>query len=419
MTKSKEIHASCNFVVKPSNIRIWIHDKDIAKLTRVLWSGLGFRLLNETSTHGKVKKFLENVPLVLNSVREIHQAVIDNNSDQLQFLLELPPPAIITTKDQNGLTVAHKAAGLGHIEILDFIIKTWPQGAKEVDKTGKTPLHWAVLAKDNINAIQEMLMQNFGVEEDVMDYKMKTPAYYKTKPQELEKSFLLVLPSAPRIQRNQVVDWGILEDDIGDLHGTRPTGKIVMEKKKKSLEKEDQDIDPDLEESANSIKYDNIFNEDEMLTNGNPHRGTLLSDAVSIENVDTTPNRTELAIGNEKKQFSMREYDEKKPKINIAPHKNSSSPLQVTNALNQESKNSLKACNEIDVLDTREMKEAPASSQEGSSDNYRIEMLDMEQLASTVLNGEGNKLLGARSEHKDIQEFLDNVPLYMVIKIYL
>ena len=53
------------FVVKPSNIRIWIHDKDVGKLTRVLWTGQGNRLRSETSTNPKVRKFLENVPHVM------------------------------------------------------------------------------------------------------------------------------------------------------------------------------------------------------------------------------------------------------------------------------------------------------------------------------------------------------------------
>jgi hypothetical protein len=59
------------FNIKPSNIRIWIHDKDIGKLTKVLLEGQGMRLRNETSNNPKVKKFLENVPHVM--VSEIIQ----------------------------------------------------------------------------------------------------------------------------------------------------------------------------------------------------------------------------------------------------------------------------------------------------------------------------------------------------------
>jgi hypothetical protein len=38
----------------------------------------------------------------------------------------------------------------------------------------------------------------------------------------------------------------------------------------------------------------------------------------------------------------------------------------------------------------------------------------MEQLASLVLNGKGNKLVGRKTSQLDIQAFIDNVPNYMV-----
>lgn len=43
-----------------------------------------------------------------------------------------------------------------------------------------------------------------------------------------------------------------------------------------------------------------------------------------------------------------------------------------------------------------------------------IDMGDMEQLAEMVLNGDGQFLIGTKSDQTDIQAFLDNVPVYMV-----
>lgn len=40
----------------------------------------------------------------------------------------------------------------------------------------------------------------------------------------------------------------------------------------------------------------------------------------------------------------------------------------------------------------------------------------MEQLAALVLNGDGQKLIGMKSDQPEIQAFLDNVPAYMVSK---
>lgn len=52
-------------VIKPSNIRIWIHDKDIGKLTQVLWEGQGNRLRTEICSNNRVRKFLDAVPYVM------------------------------------------------------------------------------------------------------------------------------------------------------------------------------------------------------------------------------------------------------------------------------------------------------------------------------------------------------------------
>lgn len=51
--------------IRPSNIRIWIHQKDIGKLQKVLWEGHGAKLKVETSSNPKVKRFLESVPHIM------------------------------------------------------------------------------------------------------------------------------------------------------------------------------------------------------------------------------------------------------------------------------------------------------------------------------------------------------------------
>lgn len=43
-----------------------------------------------------------------------------------------------------------------------------------------------------------------------------------------------------------------------------------------------------------------------------------------------------------------------------------------------------------------------------------IDRQDMEQLAAMVLSGDGQYLIGAKSNQPEIQAFLDNVPAYMV-----
>lgn len=54
-----------DFSVKLSTIRIWMHEKDIGKLTRILWAGQGQRLCQQASNNSRVKRFLAAVPHVM------------------------------------------------------------------------------------------------------------------------------------------------------------------------------------------------------------------------------------------------------------------------------------------------------------------------------------------------------------------
>nr|XP_017003122.2 uncharacterized protein LOC108061450 isoform X2 [Drosophila takahashii] len=203
-----------DFSVKLSTIRIWIHEKDIGKLTRILWAGMGNRLSQQASNNGRVKRFLAAVPHVMNAIKDLHQAVIDNNLETVQAQLEPPVPhALVTCKDGNGLNIIHKAAGLGHTKILEYLVGIWPEGAHETDITGKTALHWAASAKNNMRCYT--LLTQAGCDEEAVDYKMKTPSYYRHKPHEIERAFLVYVPDAPRVSPDSATDWEALSDDSG------------------------------------------------------------------------------------------------------------------------------------------------------------------------------------------------------------
>uniref|UniRef100_A0A1A9WYG8 Arginine kinase n=1 Tax=Glossina brevipalpis TaxID=37001 RepID=A0A1A9WYG8_9MUSC len=201
--------------VKLSTIRIWMHEKDIGKLARILWAGQGNRLRQQASTNSKVKRFLSAVPYVMNSIKDVHQSVIDNSLENLQTHLEPPvPPALVTCRDANGLNLIHKAAGLGHATILEYLIATWPDGVHETDVTGKTPLHFAASAKNNMRCYT--LLTQAGCDEEALDYKMKTPTYYRHKPNEIERAFLTYVPEAPRVSPGVATDWEALNPDSND-----------------------------------------------------------------------------------------------------------------------------------------------------------------------------------------------------------
>ncbi|XP_047511716.1 uncharacterized protein LOC125054085 [Pieris napi] len=214
-------------VIKRHNIRIWCHECDMGRLQRVIWEGQGSRLLSEVSSQPIVKKFLETVPYMMNTIKDIHNAVIQNDLENVIRLTSSPvPPQILSSKDPNNMTVFHKAAGLGHCGILNYIVERYPQGINEIDNEGRTPLHYAAIVKDDKHTFNTMI--GFGADEGAVDNRNKTPAYYLNRPQEIDKRNLKVLPEAPRTPSSAYPaswDWKILDTDYTAELNKKPRRK--------------------------------------------------------------------------------------------------------------------------------------------------------------------------------------------------
>ncbi|CAF4881863.1 unnamed protein product [Pieris macdunnoughi] len=214
-------------VIKRHNIRIWCHECDMGRLQRVIWEGQGSRLLSEVSSQPIVKKFLETVPYMMNTIKDIHNAVIQNDLENVIRLTSSPvPPQILSSKDPNNMTVFHKAAGLGHCGILNYIVERYPQGINEIDNEGRTPLHYAAIVKDDKHTFKTMI--GFGADEGAVDNRNKTPAYYLNRPQEIDKRNLKVLPEAPRTPSSAYPaswDWKILDTDYTAELNKKPRRK--------------------------------------------------------------------------------------------------------------------------------------------------------------------------------------------------
>lgn len=108
-----------------------------------------------------------------NVIKETHAAVIDNNLNELINITSPPvPKGLLASKDVNGLTPLHKAAGLNYLAIVDYILRTNPATATELDATGKSPLHWASSLE-----IYNKLVQA-GADELACDYVCHTAALH-------------------------------------------------------------------------------------------------------------------------------------------------------------------------------------------------------------------------------------------------
>ncbi|XP_077256791.1 uncharacterized protein LOC143894423 isoform X10 [Temnothorax americanus] len=197
---------------KPSNVRIWIHNKDIGKLQQVLWEGHGSKLRCETSNNPRIRKFLEAVPFIMGTIKDIHAMVINNDLEGLKKKLDEPiSPIVLSGKDGNGLNTLHKAAGLGYTNIAREILERYPATVTAQDNEGKTPLHYAAAIKDD--GVMYDLLTEYGADESKLDNRQKAPAFYKNRPSDVDLSNLSLIPEAPRVSDTypKSWDWRILD----------------------------------------------------------------------------------------------------------------------------------------------------------------------------------------------------------------
>ncbi|XP_066156617.1 uncharacterized protein [Euwallacea fornicatus] len=239
---------------KKSNIRIWIHQRNMANLQQVIWSGHGPKLLVEHSNNPKMRKFLDAVPYIMGLIKDVHCDVQNGDLDSLKNRVSPPVPvALLTAKDANGLTPLHKAVGLGKTDIAHYIIDKIPESINAVDNEGRTPLHYAALLKENPTLFNDLI--SHGADESALDNKQKTAAYYKTRHSEIDTKILHVVPECPRgTKEPSSFDWSLLNcgGSNGLINGT------VKHKERSANEK---GIKDKLTMHGDSIKSGNDENE--------------------------------------------------------------------------------------------------------------------------------------------------------------
>ncbi|XP_065337942.1 uncharacterized protein LOC135938278 isoform X2 [Cloeon dipterum] len=194
-------------IVTRAHIRKWIHERDLSKLEKLLWAGHGDRLLPETSASPKVRSFLESVPYILTVIKEAHCAAVTDNLQLWRLRTSPPVPEhVVISKDKNGLTPLHKAAGLGHLEIVKEILSRFPDAQKVADETKKTPLHYAALLKTEHPVYKALL--DAGADENVLDKKERSPLYYAQHPNDhIDTTLLSQVPEAPRAHSKLPSSW--------------------------------------------------------------------------------------------------------------------------------------------------------------------------------------------------------------------
>ncbi|XP_043787495.1 uncharacterized protein LOC122712158 isoform X2 [Apis laboriosa] len=237
---------------KPSNIRIWIHNRDIGKLQQVLWEGHGNKLRMETSNNTRVKRFLEAVPFIMGTVKDVHTFVINNDLEELENKIEATSPIVLYGKDGNGLNVLHKACGLGYTEIARNILAKCPSVVEAQENDGKTPLHYAAAAKDD-GTLYNLLVE-YGADESKLDNRLKAPAFYKNRPSDIDQSLLNVIPEAPRVAGTSYPkhwDWRILDAEEFILRGMKKVNSADIDSAFGSAESAPKNLSRSMEQIKN------------------------------------------------------------------------------------------------------------------------------------------------------------------------
>ena len=155
--------------VTNTNIRIWIHDQDLAKLEKVVWEGMGHLLIKHTSAHGKIRKFLEAVPRLLNDIKKVHAASVTGDVDKIadqEFRQK-----VYLSKDINGVTAFHKAVVNGHRDMADHLMEKTDRACfNVVDRNGRTGLHYAAALSEFDDTGMYGWLMNMGYDKTQQDY---------------------------------------------------------------------------------------------------------------------------------------------------------------------------------------------------------------------------------------------------------
>ncbi|KAL2711956.1 Arginine kinase [Vespula squamosa] len=455
-----------NFDFKPSNIRIWIHNRDIRKLQQVLWEGHGGKLRRETSNNPRVKKFLEAVPFIMASrnclqgtVKDVHSATVKNDLQGLKKKLEDPvSPIILCSKDANGLNVLHKAAGLGYLEIAREILERYPSIVTAQDNEGKTPLHYASALKDD-GAMYNLLTE-YGADESKLDNKQKAAAFYKNRPFDVDLSNLVVVPEAPRVSGMSYPknwDWRILEvaetfvrppkkslsgNDVDSAFESIESSikssneitedvKIVEEQKNDSMMEGEGLSEPTFEEVKGNEETEEKSSDDDVITGAKDdtkdHTKNDEVDDAKDDEIDDAKDDEKDDEKDDKTTKEMKENDTKEEAQEIEESDKVEDTMNEPIATDPEERSDPSTgdsgvddpTNEDDQVIVGDHEELPeAELNEGSMildpevENL-LENGNMEQLAALVLNGEGRRLVGRQSNNPELQAFIDNVPAYM------
>lgn len=116
-----------------------LHDGDVKQLHLLVLEGYGDSLFGRTSYAEEARKFLKNLPHLMDNIKTLHASIVNGDLENVDRILS-NDSSLIRAKDENGLYPIHLAAVSNQVEIVEHMIEKFP---------------YLILLKDNVRRKKE------------------------------------------------------------------------------------------------------------------------------------------------------------------------------------------------------------------------------------------------------------------------
>ncbi|GFW23205.1 uncharacterized protein TNCV_3803051 [Trichonephila clavipes] len=170
---------------------------DVDLLQDLVLEGHGKHLVGKTSWHDEVKNFLKELPTYLNTIQSFHDAIRKGDVDKVREHVS-SNEKLMKARDDMGSLPLHIAASTDPSDVLDYLIKNFPNVVNAKDAMGKTVLHIAS-QKGNLDLCRQL--KQVGADPKILDQKGRTADFYlqnsktESSPMKQNSNFSKVSPN--------------------------------------------------------------------------------------------------------------------------------------------------------------------------------------------------------------------------------
>lgn len=102
-----------------------LHGGDAQQLQELVLEGFGDALIGRSSWGEDARKFLKNLPHLLDNIKILHASIYNGDLDNVKRILEVDEN-LLKAKDESGLMAIHLAVSRNQSEIIEFLVEKYP-----------------------------------------------------------------------------------------------------------------------------------------------------------------------------------------------------------------------------------------------------------------------------------------------------